>query len=304
MKKFLLLMLLCVCFIFTGCSYGEVGLVRNADGTVVEYYYIPFPETQLLAAGATSSQLNTILANIKADYESKTGIISQLINDYQTRISSSTNYSLEQKAALISGVTYEFGLLRNDDGYCTAMQYIFNFANTTCYLEFKEANGYIKEDKEIIETNNFFTTVTKTVKDPLFDKISNGAITVGINCLKQVEKHMQTVLGSQWETVKYYTEYEKYSSKFNYTYVVPTSRLHSNATSITRKSNGYYYHTWQIDANNITLENPIKIEYWTVSANKPVWYVLAFLICGIVIGYVYLKGKKQEKEEAKKFKLD
>ena len=118
---------------------------------------------------------------------------------------------------------------------------------------------------------------------------------------------MISVFGEdKWDMIRYYTQYDIYSSKFNYTYVVPTSRLHSNANSITKKSNGYYYHTWQINANNIDEQNNsiIQIEYWTVTANKAVWYVITLLISGIVISCVYLKARKQEQQKAKEFKLN
>ena len=206
---------------------------------------------------------------------------------------------------IVQGITEFFPI--SSSAHLIAIRYLFNFANTTCYLEFKEANNYIKEDKEIIETNYFFTTVTKTVKDPIFDKISNGAITIGKNCLYQVEKHMVNVFGDErCKEIKYYTQYDKYAAKFNYTYIVPTSRLHSNANSITRNSDGYYFHTWEVNTNNLD-ENGnsvIKIEYWTVQANRAVWYVLTILIVGIVICSVYLKAKRNEKKDLEEFKID
>ena len=60
MKKILLLLLLCVCFVFTGCNnLGGVGLHQYSDGTVVEYYFIPF-DAQEMVTYANISQLEII----------------------------------------------------------------------------------------------------------------------------------------------------------------------------------------------------------------------------------------------------
>lgn len=300
-KKLLLILTICICFIFTGCSYGEVGLVQNADGSVIEYYYIPLPEATLIQNGLNSAQVNTLIANVRADYEGNNGIFTQLINDYQKRVYNS-NYSLDKKTELIKGVTYKVKLISDENNFCSGMRYSINFTSSDCYLEFKEANSYIKEDKEVTQINKFFTTVTKVTKDPLFDKISNGAITLGQSCVNQVQKHLINIVGeSNWEEFKYNIEFEKYSSRFNYTYVVPTKRIHTNATSITQQ-NGYYYHTWTVNLNNLTQnqDSIIKIEYYTVSANKAVWYVIAMLIAGIVIASVYIAGRKKEQQTLQK----
>ena len=302
MKKILIILLVCLCFLASGCSYGGAGLVMNSNGSVVEYYYVPFPEKELLENGATVDQLNKVLINLKNYLEIDTqldpsdGLFAQLINSYQSKIAQSDKYTLEQKTALVSGVTYKMTLVdNNDDNYQDGIRFLFNFANSTCYAEFKNINNYISEEKTVEKINNFFTTTTKVVKDPIFDKITSSALTIGTTCLNLVDQQMTKVFGlAGWEIMKYNLNYNKYSSMFEYTYTVPTTRIHTNADSISKDSNGYYYHTWKVNLNNLdeTGNSKIQIEYWTITANKWVWYVGSLVVAGLIITACLFTKKK------------
>lgn len=305
MKKILIVLIACFCILASGCSYGGAGLVQNSDGSVVEYYYMPFPEAKLEEYGVNTT---SVLLSIKNYLEIDNpliigdGLFAELINNYQKNVSENNEYSLEEKTKLISGVSYKADLLTGNNEKYTGIRYRFNFDNATCYSIFKNINEHIKEDRVIEEVNNFFTITTKVVKDPIFDKVSTDTITLGKKCLNVVDQLMIKNVGQAlWNEIKQDAEYKKYSSKFEYTYVVPTARIHTNAQSTQMGEDGYYYHTWQVDLNNLNEdgESIIKIEYWTISANRWVWYSLALVLAGgIITGTIIYSNKKDKKEKS------
>ncbi|MBQ9786105.1 MAG: hypothetical protein IJW25_01405, partial [Clostridia bacterium] len=298
MKKIILILLVCFCLLTAGCSYGEVGLVQNANGSIKEYYYIPIPEKELSTCGVTQEQIDKIIIDVREEC-TKT-IFDELITNYQKAVGKS-EYSFEEKAKLISGVSYHDSLDMNQTtNLYEAMKFEIVFASSTCYKIFKQVNAYSAEDKVVEKYNYFFTSVTKTVKDPIFDKIATSALTTGKIAIDKVNQVMGEHLGEQvWEDIKTQLNYNKYLSAFNYFYVVPTARIHSNADSITKDSYGNYHHRWTVNLNNINDDGDsiIKIEYWTVTANRAVWYVLALVFAGGVIAVTYLVAKNKENKK-------
>lgn len=306
MKKILVILLLCCCFVLAGCDYGGVALVRNSNGTISEYYFIPYDELALEEAGVSINiSRGEILPRIKQECNL---FFANMLNVYQSRIGANQNYTLQERAKLVAGVTIQSNLPANlylVNEYYTQIRYEISFANSLCYAEFKNINQSIKEEREVVKINNFFTTTTKVVKDPIFDKMASASITTGQRCLEITNEIMEQELGANfWQEIKQEINYQKYASQFEYTYVVPTARVHTNANSVQKSSEGYYYHTWQIDLNNTEFEQPIKIEYWTVKANRPAWYVLALLVAGGIITTTLIISKKQETREQAKFKIE
>ncbi|MBE7074749.1 MAG: hypothetical protein E7376_02065 [Clostridiales bacterium] len=323
MKKFLVFLLLCVCFIFAGCTdVATVGLVQNADGSVVEFYYIPYAETELVEAGITWEESETIKLTAKSTLND---LFANYINAYKARVIASEDYTDEQKQILLDGVNYDSSfnyaqstqITIGPNGQVTTrnvisyIQYELYFSNKTCYLEFKNANEILKEEKEIVEENHFFTTISKVIKDPVFDNMVNESLTLGTTMANRFQDTIVSVLAGQnataqdienaqarWDSVKLAVGYDNSKETFTYTYIVPTARLHSNADAIIHQD-GYYYHIWEISANNSNLPDGerVQFEYWTISANRWVWYITALVGAAIIILITWLVAKKQEKQE-------
>lgn len=322
MKKFLLVLLVAVCFVFAGCSNcGTVALIQNSDGTIVETYIFPYAESELLRAGITKEESTKIKQQLKTQLNDT---FNSYISIYKDKINNSSNYTEEEKDVLKNGielysslndssnVSIEIDLSSGEiNEVISQIQYELRFINQTCYLEFKNANSLINEPKTIVTEKTLFTTTTKVIKDPVFDNIAISSITLGKYVSGVAENIIVNVLAGgsgasedkiatarvRWEAVKLSVNYVSASEQFTYCYVVPTARLKSNADKIEQKK-GYYFHYWQVKSNNSVLdEDQIHFEYWTVSANKPVWYAFATGGAGLVILIAYLVSRKKEKKE-------
>lgn len=305
MKKIILCLLLLLAPIFiSGCSESAgVGLIKNADGTIVEYYYIPFYEEDMIATGlVTKNQTEQIKANIKVAMNNQ---FNEYLNKYKQKINSSTDYTETEKEKLLTSITISENIVVGIPPYLQSQNakniiYRLNFENTTSYLEFKNANEIIAEPKEVITINNFFTITTKVVKDPLFDNLVNGSLTLAQRCVELAEEQMQNVIGeNKWNELKEEINFTTRSQTFDYVYIVPSARYHSNANSIIEQD-GYYYHTWTFNINNNKLQSPLDIQYWTTQANRPVWYFTIIGISAIVVVGVYIAGKRKESKNNKK----
>jgi len=302
-KKICLLLLALACFIFTGCSkYPAIGLINNADGTVVEYYYIPFPEAEIKNALLITerNKVNTAKINIKTECDK---IIQYYIDLYQSNIEKSDKFTLAEKKDLVEGVTFESNLSEMTNYELEYIKYSINFASSTCYNIFKNINKEIKEERQVITEKSFFTTTTKVIKDPLFDKITSESITLGKSCVNMANTIMQNSLGMlNWTLVKNsIPNYSAAINTFNYIYVVPTSRIHTNADEVLMQDN-YYFHIWKININNLDENNNsiVQIQYWTTSANRVVWYLLALGASAIVIAGIFIAGHYKEKSKNEK----
>lgn len=293
-----------MCFVLTGCnSLGGVGLQQYSDGTVVEYFFIPFAAEEMVsAAGISGSEILEMRSNIRTACDN---LMNSYIDEYKARIDASEDYTTEEKELLKEkGVLFDSNFNNKTEymhGFESSKYIIYElfFANKLCYLEFKGANPELEEQKETITESNFFTTTTKTIKDPIFDNTVISTITLGTYFTKACEQQIVDVIGlPRWNYTKQIINFDACSELFAYCYVVPTGRLHSNADEVTYLD-GYYYHIWQVPAENLNLPDGERVvfEYWTVTANRHVWYILALIITGIIIAGVIIYAKNKEKKE-------
>ncbi len=304
MKKILALVIICFCFILTGCGNSGAGLVQNSDGTVVEFYYVPFPQEELTKNFVSQQKIYSILQDIKIEMDSE--IFEKLINDFQKQVEKDNRYTLEEKKNMVKGVTYSSNLPNAGNFFIddiTSIRYQINFPNAEAYTLFKTANKEISEEKTVQVINNFLTKTQVVKKDPLINTMFENTLTVGQFFLGKTNEIMQKHLGAGWDALKNDLNFEENAAKFSYTYVVPTKRVHSNANSITKDQDGYYYHTWEINLKDVNKDGKlnVQIEYWTTTANKWVWYAGALIGAGIVCLAVYLVAKRKEKREIKDF---
>lgn len=316
MKKFLVAVLILTCFIFAGCSsVGTVGLIQSSDGSVIEFYRIPYAETELLNAGITEVENENIKKTAKQKLDE---YFLSLIQSYKEKIDANETYTDEQKQDLKKGVRFISNINNSQSENPEKLEYIqyeVYFDNSTCYLQFKDANELLKEPKEVVVEKTLFTTTTKVVKHPVFDNIVQESVTLGNHVVETIENVVidvlsgvnatptqRTIAENRWNYIKILLNYNTTANSFSYCYVVPSARFHSNANKVIAQ-NGYYYHFWDVDSNNTNLsENKkVHIEYWTTTANKPIWYAVAVLGGIITIAITYVVYKKNKRKEEKDF---
>lgn len=311
MKKIILILLVCFCFMFAGCSsYAGMTLVVNSNGEISEKYFIPFPRETIISLTGDNllaqQKMQTLISNIQNDINNE--VFSPLLSRYRQRINASTKYSDEKKNELISGVSVKNNFPSANViivGDITSIEYQIDFASSECYNAFKDTTELIKENKQVQEIVSLFTTTTKVTKDPLFDKIVEDTTTIGNNMINIAQQEMIDIYGEYvWNELKQALSFDEYSQFFTFTYVVPTSRLHSNADKVTER-NGYYQHQWKVPANNLDEngESVIKFEYWQITPNRWVWYVVSLAgAVAVVLGtfMVYKSRQKLENQNAKK----
>lgn len=304
MKKIFAILLLCMCFLLTGCnSLGGAGLVQYSDGTIVEYFFIPFnAEEMVTRTDIALPEILQLRTNIRTACDS---LMTEYINNFKVRINASEKYSDEEKEVMTEkGVLFDSNF-NNKSEYLHGFEsknyiiYELFFANKTCYLEFKGANPEYEEQKQTITESNFFTTTTKTIKDPIFDNTIVATITLGTYFTKACEQQVIEVIGQErWNIDKQILNFDDCSELFAYCYVVPTARVHSNADEVVY-IDGYYYHVWQVPADNASLtgEDRVVFEYWTITANKHIWYILGVIIAGIIVAGTIIYAKHKDKKE-------
>ena len=276
---------------------------RAADGGKTAVFYRMYDEYLLFDR---FSQFYVHFFSIR--YKKFSAII-----DKANAIKLSPNYTQQQKDSLkpvtINNLTNSY--FKNE---CyTHIWYEINFTNSFSYAVFKNANSEIDDytqkteenlngNKEIITINNFFTTTTKVIKDPMFDCIAQTNYQMGKSLVDIAENLMLKQFKSLWSEIKVATNFEQNAKQFSYSYIVPTARVHTNADQVVA-SNGYYYHTWKINADNLdeSGNSIIHIEYWTVTANRAIWYILTLLASAVIIGTTITFGIIKEKKQKNKF---
>ena len=301
MKKIFLILLLCVCFIFTGCSsLGGVELKQNADGSVNEAYYVPFPKNEIIqkfqSYGYSANKVISILSNVKDEYDN---YFSALILEYEQNVDGEEDYTTKEKEKLKQGVSFESNL--SDENILSGVKdyivYQLNFKDSVCYKLFKKLTPELNEERVVTNENNFFTITNIVTKDPLLDRIVESSLTLGKQLINKIEDRMEREIGPlRWNNLKTALNFDECAQNFEYTYIVPTARLHSNANKI-EESDGYYYHTWEIPFNNLDEngDSVVKIQYWTTTAKRWVWYVFSVAGATLLVSAVMIYGKIKSK---------
>lgn len=294
MKKFIICLLLCFSVLLTGCSsYGGVGTVKMSDGSIVEFFYIPFNESVLTNlegdAKLTLEQCQEIKADAKVVLDK---IFDNYTEEYIKYIGTLDvdKYSIDKKQELIDGVTYDHNdFIGEVKGETVALQYNLTFANSECYEIFINVNNILKTQSVTDTIVKTFATVKKTTK---YVNLNNGGQkTLLQSAVEVLQSVMVDNVGStKWQSVKTAIKFDELKTKYTYSYAVPTKRLHSNADYV-EEFNGYYMHTWEFTGE------PKTIEVWTLTANRGVWYlVIAGATVLFVIGLFIFNNFKKKKD--------
>jgi len=261
MKKICLLILICFCFVITGCSAScETGFIKSPSGSIIEFYQMPFEESKLLSAGVTGFEITRIKNNINNSIKEE---LNNYYQTFKTYVENDSSLTKKEKTFITYGVIIQssmdqkkvediwFGDLNKVD----CLEYQIYYINSTCYSYFKKANQ-LNEHQKNLTTKKFFTTTVKVTKD--FNESVNLSKKIITICENEFARGL--IPPNNWNLIKPQINFDSITSNVTYSYLSPTKRLHSNANIIEKIDEGYYKHTWVINTNNAELDQPIKIE--------------------------------------------
>ena len=277
MKKFFLTLSILLCSIlFCGCSTAEMLVKENANGSIDIYYAIDLNIDGLLQDETiTESDVTTM----KATLETKASeLIAKSKSEYRFNIAKSFSkgkLTESERSTLYNQLTVYTGWNNN------VFAVRFKFDTELAYNVYANFG----EDVEVFTSSEkqFFTTkISEKFVNP-FGR--SRSIFNGKSAFNYFNDEINAYLSSNFDeqTIAKFPKFEMI-----YSYLTVSARLHSDADQIVKTSEGTM-HSWKI-----TEENSNKlIEFYTLSANRMVWYLFAltitFVFVAIYLVVIYFK---------------
>lgn len=287
MKKIVLCLILCLTiFLFCGCATTDVLLVENSDGSLDLFYAFTLQTEKLIENGDISE---SDVKKMKSELETESiRYIEKAKNQFRFSIAKYASQgviSQSEREKVYSNLIFATGWSEN------TFLIKLSFADTKTYLIYTNYGEDITVSKKTDE--QFFVTIysesylnlfgrekaefdNKCAYDFFSDKVSD-----------YLNKHFSN------KVLKNFPELT-----MTYSYVTNSSRLHSNADSISHTTSGTL-HSWKIDS-----ESKDKIiEFYTLEANRVVWYIIALTagltFSAVLLIVVFFKKSKCSLEETK-----
>lgn len=268
--------ILFVCFIFTGCAEISFTTYHNDDGSIVEQVCITIDEREL-----SSYSYNVVTEENKISTDVRTRLLN-LVQNYNTYLQnrfSAGEITKSDYELLAFGVTpqmsegWENGTLiaeliySSADDYHSFYKYLNGGSSSTATTR--------DEEKHLLYTKTTYTGNANYGDFALYNEV----YTV------YAESRFSRI--SPEATTLYYN------------YAVSSKRIHSDADSIYLDNNGNYIHCWKINPN----EPSRVIHLYTIKANPSYWILIcmgiSLTICLITVTILVVKQKiKSNKEKS------
>lgn len=266
-SKILIILILFVCLIFTGCAEINFTTYHNEDGSIVERVSITIDEKELASYG-----YNVVLEEEKIliDINQRLKNLVQNYKNYLENKFIAEEISAEQYEVLIIGVTPK------NNGWTNATliaELIYNSADDyhSFYSYLNEGGSPTETTKE--KTEHFLYTKTT------YTGFANYGDFALYNEVYNVYANSKFSRINPDATTLYYN------------YAVSSKRIHSDADSIYIDSEGNYIHSWLINPN----EPSRTIHLYTIKANPSYWILIcmgiSLTIC--LISFIILLVKQK-----------
>ena len=250
MKKLIAIMLIILCniVIFSACSKIQTMMIVSDDGPVEETVLVEFNQTEIELAGISYSQVVKDVedvANAQIDFmidtlNDKVNKDLMLLDDEESVEIVSSYYNGIEKIVQKKDVNKLFISAK--------------FKSVDVYKYFYNIKSSSKVEQHIEE--HFF-----------YDKVYYYSNTSFL-------KHYELFNGlKQYFSNKYPTMVETCNTQLLYTYRTESRREHSDADYITEED-GYYYHTWTVDVDNVDKQ----IMFYYNVANSEIFIILGIAI--------------------------
>ena len=248
------LLLICVSFLFAGCSQVNYTTIKHSNGEITESV------TCLLDYQALENRGYDIAEKKLAISATAIVTMEEKLGEYLTKINLKLNqaylnkddetialYNKLKESITIYEPTWEDNILN-----CK-----INFKNSTSYYLFynlTEANFKQTKTKHNLFTNKIYYT---------------GNLGYSLN------HSLYSILAVRLKNQ--FLKFGENDVSLSYTYLAPARRYHSNANYIKPCDEGYL-HTWLVESGNFDKE----IYFYLIIANRNAWYLLAIVISLIV----------------------
>ena len=237
-RGIVIILLLIVTISFSACSSVRNMTIENDNGTIDELVYISLNTDEIYSAGYDYTDIVEMKKDIVEKSEEKA---EQLISNFRVRMKvlPFANVGVKVISSGWENDTYAIGL-RFDNMSIYQLYYGIDDNNTS---DVKKTEKFLYTKHEYKRYTKYY--IYQSLYKELKDNYNN--------------KYPEFVSSENNETL--------------YTYVSDTSRLHSDADFIT-KQDGKYYHTWEIDSENLDQE----ITMYYKIANRGNWIIMCIII--------------------------
>ncbi|MBR2969569.1 MAG: hypothetical protein IKC49_00765 [Clostridia bacterium] len=271
-KLLILLLLFTVMFGLGACSEIKVMNISNNDGTIDEMVYVSLDVEKLL-------EKDKDIEEIKLDIRNNS---LQKANEFKYAL----NNRIDLDVMIIEDQESKDLLLSYKDGISIIINEWQN-NRFSIGIRFKNENVY----------KYFYNITDDVIVEPKIDK------SFFYNKLTYYGNTMYIKHFALYESVRdYYSlkypEFVDEDVSLKYTYVTDLKRQHSNADEVEFR-NGQYYHTWNVDPDNID----DKVELYYNIANKSncilvcigITFAITIIITGISAIIYFIKNKNNKK---------
>ena len=243
----IILMLLIVALTFSACAQVRVMTITNEDNTIDELVTVSIIPEEIISAGYSVAELkDDILIKSQAQAQTMKDELNKKIFEDYYRVDEASKEILNSFKDGIEIIQSDW----EENTYSIGVR----FKNIDVY---KYYYGIIENTNVEMEKEEHF----------FYDKLYYYANTM------YVKHHNLYNKVNAYYSAQYPELVESESNELLYTYRTDLRRQHSDADFVT-KQDGYYYHTWVVDPNN--LDEPIML-YYNV-ANPENWIVVGLCI--------------------------
>ncbi len=269
-KVMFICLLLLVTICFSACSEVRAMTVLNDDGTIDELVYISLDEGTITSSGYTIDEIKTKVENVSVR-ESQA-----IINQFKFELAQDILLSTDETRKIL--VSYQDGI---------EILYLNEWENNTFVvgLRFKNADVY----RYYYNMKNISETKVSTEEHFLYDKIYYSSSSMFADYSALYNKIYDEIISE-------YPNFINQENKLLYTYVTDSRREHSDADYITNL-NGEYYHTWEVEPNNIST----NVTFYYNVLNRANCIIVCIGTTILVSGILLLIGYIVEKRKNKKF---
>lgn len=279
MKKryvFAFLMILCCTFMFCGCATVSYTVVENENGGVGQVVEIDLNELQLDSAGATSTQIQQMKADIKLLVEGKQA---EIMNAYIKKVNNDKSLTSAQKESLVEGVETSVNV------YDSTISARFDFVGVGTYYYFYGIDPTASDEEENISHKRnglFYDQYIQTTKTIFSDQeLIDSYVSLANDYIARLNL-------SNPQKIK--------APQYAYSYQTSNTRLKSDADQVSRTENGIV-HTWFMTSDQTQRE----IHFYTRQPRRIVWYAFALggavVLVGVLFVVNFFKAKKEKKDE-------